>query len=61
MTIGEKLFHSFILSILFSLICWFIIDKIIIEISVIKYFFIEILLIVSLKLFNFTKVKLRLD
>jgi len=57
----EKIIHSLILSTCFSVLCWFIIDKFIIEISIYKYFFIEFLLIISLKLYNFTKLKLGLN
>jgi hypothetical protein len=61
MTLREKFVHSFLLSILFSSLTWFVVDKLLVEISIIKYFILEIILLVSLKLFNFTKLKLGLN
>jgi hypothetical protein len=61
MTIKEKLIHGFFLSILFSLINWLIIDKFIVNVSIYKYFFIELVLVLSIKFYKFTKLKLRLD
>ena len=60
MTIKEKIIHSFILALLISIINWIIIDNFIVEISFFKYFLIEIILILSIKLYKFTKQKLRL-
>ena len=61
MTVLEKFFHSFVLGCLFSLLNWFLIDKFIIDISIYKYIFIEIILVVSVKFFKFTKLKLNLN
>jgi hypothetical protein len=61
MTIKEKIFHSFIISVLFSLLNWFIIKNLIIDVTVVQYIFIEIVLVVSIKLFKFTKLKLKLN
>jgi hypothetical protein len=61
MTIREKIIHSFFISILFSITNWFIIDSLILDLSVTKYIFIEIVLIISIKLFKFTKLKLGLN
>jgi|Laugrespbdmm15sn_2_1035079.scaffolds.fasta_scaffold27746_3 hypothetical protein len=60
MTIREKIIHSFFLAIFISIINWLIIFKFIVEISIFKYFLIEIILILSIKLFTFTKQKLGL-
>jgi hypothetical protein len=60
MTLGEKIFHGFILACLFSIINWLLIDKLIIEISFFKYVLIEIILVLSIKMFKFTKQKLGL-
>lgn len=60
MTVKEKMIHSFTLALLISIINWIIIDSFIIEISFFKYFLIEIILILSIKLYKFTKQKLGL-
>ena len=52
MTMREKIFHSFIISVLFSLLNWFIIKNLIIDVTIIEYIFIEIVLVVSIKLFK---------
>lgn len=61
MTLRAKMFHSLSLSILFTLINWFIVDNFILKVSIMKYVLIELLLVASLKLFNFTKIKLGLN
>lgn len=61
MTRKEKMFHSLILSCLFSLLSWFTIDRFVTKVSFLQYFFIEFILILSLKLFNFTKQRLNLN
>ena len=61
MTIKEKFFHALVIGILFSILNWFIIDCFIIKLSILKYVFIECILIVSIKLFKFTKLKLNLN
>jgi hypothetical protein len=61
MTIREKIVHSLLISILFSTLNWLIIDNFILNLSVTKYIFIEIVLIISIKLFKFTKLKLKLN
>jgi hypothetical protein len=61
MTIGEKIIHSFLISILFSLSSWFIIKTFIIDLTILEYIFIEIVLIISIKLFKFTKLKLGIN
>ena len=61
MTLKEKFFHSFFLGVLFSILNWLIIDKLIINLSITKYIFIELTLVISIKLFKFTKAKLNLN
>jgi hypothetical protein len=61
MTIGQKIIHSFIISILFSIANWFVVKNLIIDVTIIEYIFIEIVLVISIKLFKFTKLKLKLN
>jgi len=61
MTVKEKFFHSFLIGILFSLINWLIIDNFIIRVSIFKYILIEFVLVMSVKFFKFTKLKLNLN
>jgi hypothetical protein len=56
----EKVIHRFLLGMLFSLITWFIIDKLIIEIEFWKYFIIELLIVGILRISTFTNQKLGL-
>ena len=57
----EKAINKTIIAILFSILNWLIIDRFIIEIPFYKYFIIEILLIVSMKIFIFTTQKIKLQ
>jgi hypothetical protein len=57
----EKAINKTIIAVLFSILNWLIIDKLIIEIPFYKYFIIEILLIVTMKLCIFTTQKLKLQ
>jgi hypothetical protein len=61
MTIGEKIVHTVLISFLFSVICWLITNYFVISLTFIKYFFIEIILIISLKVYKFTISKLGLN
>jgi hypothetical protein len=61
MTVREKFFHSFFLGVLFSIINWIIIDNFIINVSILRYIFIELTLVISIKLFKFTTLKLNLN
>lgn len=45
----EKVIHRFIISMLFSIASWFIINNLIVSVSFWKYLIIEILLLVMLK------------
>ena len=60
MTVREKLINTIILSIVVSIINWFIIDKLILKMSIFQYFFVEIFLLLSLKTYIFAKRKLDL-
>jgi hypothetical protein len=57
----EKALNKTILSVLFSILNWTLINKFLIEIPFYKYFIIEILLIVSMKIFIFTTQKFKLQ
>jgi hypothetical protein len=57
----EKALNKTILSVLFSILNWTLINKFLIEIPFYKYFIIEILLIVSMKIFIFTTQKIKLQ
>lgn len=61
MSVREKFLHGFIISILLSIVNWFIIDKLIINISFWKYFILELIFVVSMKLYKFTLQKLQLQ
>jgi len=60
MTKYEKILHRFIISILFSIASWFIINNLIVSVSFWKYLIIEILLLVMLKLNTMLTKKLSL-
>ena len=60
MTKYEKVIHRFIVSILFSIASWFIINNLIVSVSFWKYLIIEILLLVMLKLNTMLTKKLGL-
>jgi hypothetical protein len=61
MSVREKFLHGFIISILLSVVNWFIIDKLIINIPLWKYFILELIFVVSMKLYKFTLQKLQLQ
>lgn len=56
----EKAINKTIIALLFSVLNWLVIDRFIIEIPFYKYFIIEILLIVTMKICIFTTQKLKL-
>jgi hypothetical protein len=60
MTQNKRAIHLLILGLLFSIINWIIIKKLIVEISIFQYFFIEIILVLSMKIYKFTKQKVDL-
>jgi len=57
----EKIIHKVLLSALFSILCWIIVTNFIIEISFFRYFLIELILILSIRLLKFTLIKLKID
>lgn len=57
----EKAINKTIIALLFSVLNWLVIDRFIIEIPFYKYFIIEILLIVTMKICIFTTQKLKLQ
>lgn len=52
-------FHRLVLSAIFSVLNWLLVDWLIVELSFLKYFFVEVLLIVSLKLYTFISSRLQ--
>lgn len=60
MTSVEKVIHKLFLSLVFTIINWIVIDQLIVEITFIKYIFVEVLLLVSMKFYIFTTRKLKL-
>jgi|688.fasta_scaffold206681_3 hypothetical protein len=58
MKITSKQVHAVILAFLFSIVNWLIVKNLIIEITFIKWIFIEILFAFSMKLYNFTVTKI---
>lgn len=61
MSVREKFIHGFIISITLSILNWFIIDNFIINIPFWKYFILELIFVVSMKLYKFTLQKLQLQ
>lgn len=45
--------HRLVLSILFTLVAWVFVDKVIVDISFLQYFFVEVTCLISLKLYTF--------
>jgi len=50
----EKIALMILSSILMSLVCWTVINNLIVSVSLLKYIFIEILLLSAFKLYTFT-------
>lgn len=46
----EKIVHRFLIGFLFSIVTWLIVDLLIVDIKLYKYFIIEILMLVMLKI-----------
>lgn len=44
-----------------TLISWYIVNQYIVEVSFIKYFFVEVIFVISQKLYNFTIKSLNLE
>lgn len=49
------------IALLFTLISWTIVDQLLVEISFIKYFFVELIFVLSQKVYNFTIKSLNLE
>lgn len=56
----EKVIHKLGISLLFTIVNWVIVDNFIVDISFLRYLFIELLLVVSMKFSIFTTRKLKL-
>lgn len=52
--------HKLLIPILFTLTEWTIVDSFIIKITFIQYIFVEIIVLLSLKLYTFVKEKYKL-
>lgn len=53
----SKLIKNIIISLIFSALAWSTIDKFVIDISILTYFFIEIIIVISKILSSFIKQK----
>lgn len=51
--------HSFLLSIVFTLLNWVVIDNLVVALSFWKYILIEIIILVSFKIYQFTLHKIQ--
>lgn len=60
MTHFQRAIHSLLISFIFSIFNWIIIDNLLIPISFSKYVLIEIMFIISMKLYLFTLKKTKL-
>jgi hypothetical protein len=60
MTIKENMIHRLMIGTLFTIMNYFLVNNLIINISFSKYFLIELILVLSMKLFKFTVNKLDL-
>jgi hypothetical protein len=56
----EKAVHRLLISIVFSVVNWILIDWLIIELPLWKYFLIELFLVISMKFYIFTTRKMKL-
>jgi hypothetical protein len=56
----EKIVHRLFISLVFSIMNWMLIDWLIIELPVWKYFVIELFLVISMKFYIFTTRKMKL-
>jgi hypothetical protein len=56
----EKIVHRLFISLVFSIMNWMLIDCLIIELPVWKYFVIELFLVISMKFYIFTTRKMKL-
>jgi len=56
----EKIVHTFLLGMLFSVVSWLVIKNLIVEMNFIRYFIIEIFIVGMLKLSTYINQKLGL-
>lgn len=56
----ERVVHTFLMGMLFSVVSWLVIKNLIVEMSFIKYFIIEIFIVGMLKLSTYVNQKLGL-
>lgn len=61
MTLFEKFLHGILLGLAFSFLNWMFVNLLVLKISIFDYFLIELILVISIKIFIFTKRKLKLD
>ena len=61
MTIIEKIINHLLLGVLFTLVNWMIVDALIIEVPFYKYFLIELILVISMKIYKFTLTKFKIE
>jgi hypothetical protein len=61
MTELEKFITRTLLAILFTLLNWLVISHYIVEISLLRYFFVELILVISYKFYTFTISKYNLQ
>lgn len=61
MTIIEKIINHLLLGALFTLVNWMIVDALIIEVPFYKYFLIELILVISMKIYKFTLTKFKIE
>lgn len=60
MSVTERQIHRALISLVFSVINWILIDLLLVELPFWKYFIIELFLVVSMKFYIFTTRKLNL-
>lgn len=60
MSFNERVIHRFLISCVFTIFNWIIVDNFLIEIPLWKYLIIELFLVISLKFYTFTIRKIKL-
>lgn len=60
MSVTERQIHRALISLVFSVINWILIDLLLVDLPFWKYFIIELFLVVSMKFYIFTTRKLNL-
>lgn len=61
MTVIEKIINHLLLGALFTITNWMIVDAFIIKVPFYKYFLIELILVLSMKIYKFTLRKFKLE